>query len=341
MLQLTTTHHFRFLFLFYAILHQIVTKTIEASNFNKPHHHQGKVTPYPPGDPKVKLDKRAIGILNAGKPYQTQITQGASGRALCVQDIHAPPSVVWDRILDFNKYATMVDRVSQSSNYQNVKQSYGEDIYTRMTISFPLLKLEYFIKHCYHPKQKSLVWTLDYDRQSDLDDSVGYWYVIAHPDKEGWSRVYYSVELVIFDWVPEFVKKALMGKALTDATAWVKSTSETQAVNMAGGEKEEAVKKRNRVKTFFRYIFFLDQRTRNVCETTANIDDLSPSCVSDEDRALHSTLSKEEQPSETILAQHQPAGVTRVVLVSLVSLLMVLNMVLFLERLSRQSITIS
>lgn len=42
----------------------------DASNFNKPHTHTGKVEPFQPGDPKVKLDGKALGILKAGKPYQ-------------------------------------------------------------------------------------------------------------------------------------------------------------------------------------------------------------------------------------------------------------------------------
>jgi hypothetical protein len=43
---------------------------VDASNFNKPHTHTGKVEPFQPGDPKVKLDGKALGILKAGKPYQ-------------------------------------------------------------------------------------------------------------------------------------------------------------------------------------------------------------------------------------------------------------------------------
>ena len=43
---------------------------VEASNFSKPHAHTGKVEPFTPGDPKIKLDGKATGILKAGKPYQ-------------------------------------------------------------------------------------------------------------------------------------------------------------------------------------------------------------------------------------------------------------------------------
>lgn len=35
----------------------------------------------------------------------------------------------------------------------------------------------YFLTHLYDPKQRSMTFRLDYSRQSDLDDCVGYWYV--------------------------------------------------------------------------------------------------------------------------------------------------------------------
>lgn len=43
---------------------------VEASNFSKAHAHTGKVEPFTPGDPKIKLDGKATSILKAGKPYQ-------------------------------------------------------------------------------------------------------------------------------------------------------------------------------------------------------------------------------------------------------------------------------
>jgi len=47
-----------------------VSNLVHASNFNKPHTHTGKVEPFVPGDPNVKLDGKAKSILKSGKPYQ-------------------------------------------------------------------------------------------------------------------------------------------------------------------------------------------------------------------------------------------------------------------------------
>ena len=66
------------------------------------HPHSGKATPFVPGDPGIRLGSDALRILRAGLPYRTQIPSGATGgRGVVVQDVEAPPDVVWGRILDF------------------------------------------------------------------------------------------------------------------------------------------------------------------------------------------------------------------------------------------------
>lgn len=95
-------------------------------------------------------------------------------------------------------------------------------------LSVVVTKMEFFIRHQYYPSKNSLTWTLDYSRQSDIDDSCGFWYVIPHPSKPNWTRVYYSVEVSMFDWVPKVVIDILSKKALTEATGWVKKHSEVR-----------------------------------------------------------------------------------------------------------------
>lgn len=210
----------------------------DASNFNKPHSHTGKVSPFTPGDPKIKLDGTAKSILKKGKPYQTQTEdEGGSGRGLVVQDVDAPTHVVWSRILDYDNYAKMVPKTIDSKNYKVIPHKptkannfLEKEIYTRMKVGFPMLKLEFFVRHfLYVEAHKSLTWTLDYTKESDFDDSCGYWYIIPHPDDpEGRTRLYYSVQVGLFDWVPKFAVDFLSSKALTDATAWVKKYSEIE-----------------------------------------------------------------------------------------------------------------
>ena len=124
-----------------------------------------------------------------------------------MQDVKAPVNVVWDRILDFNNYNKMVPKTAESKMSKTEKLRHGQQrIWVRMKVGFPMLKLQFFCNHLYDPAKNSLTWTLDYSQKSDLDDSVGFWYVIPHPDNpEHWTRVYYSVEVAMFPWVPKFV----------------------------------------------------------------------------------------------------------------------------------------
>ena len=90
-----------------------------ASDPNVPHAHAGKRQPFAPGDPNVSLDRKALSVLSSGKPFQTTIhvPGSTSGRGLVVQEVHAPPDVVWDRILDFDHYVDMVPRTFECKNY--------------------------------------------------------------------------------------------------------------------------------------------------------------------------------------------------------------------------------
>ena len=171
------------------------------------------------------------------KTKQTQVMSGDSGRGLVVQDVDAPTEIVWDRILDYDNYANMVPKTVESKNYKVVEHKptkannfLEREIYTRMKVGFPMLKLEFFVRHFLHIQHhKSLTWTLDYAKESDFDDSCGYWYCIPHPDDPvGRTRLYYSVQVSMFDWVPAFVVDFMSKKALTDATAWVKKYSELE-----------------------------------------------------------------------------------------------------------------
>ena len=69
--------------------------------------------------------------------------------------------------------------------------------------------------------QNCMVFNLDYDRRSDLDDSVGYWF--AQPTGPASCRVFYSCEVKLRGWVPGPVYNVLTKQALKQATTWVSS----------------------------------------------------------------------------------------------------------------------
>eukprot|EP00967_Tisochrysis_lutea_P114178 scaffold181761_cov35-Tisochrysis_lutea.AAC.2 len=88
-----------------------------------------------------------------------------------------------------------------------------QKIKTTYDIAVLHMKFRYFMEHEYDPDQKCMVFHLDYSRRSDIDDSVGYWYV--QPSGRASSRVYYSCECKLRGWVPGPVYNVLTKEALS------------------------------------------------------------------------------------------------------------------------------
>lgn len=362
-----------------ALLHALILSLLlailptpsNASDFNAPHSHTGKVSPFSPGDPKVDLSK-AKSILLSGSPYQTTIhvPGSTSGRGLVVQDVHAPPDVVWGRILDFDHYTDMVPKTAESKNYQVLQHKVTrkdplpleQTIYTKMKVGLPLIpKLTFFVKHLYYPALNSLTWTLDYSKKSDFDDSVGYWYVIPHPELgPSWSRVYYSVSVSMYDWVPKVAVNFMSTKALTDATAWVKKFSEEKwqqdprrAAMEEGGDGESDIlvvetKRKGLGALFARFgqnkpsdgddgdntASTSSDTCDSSVDTCDSVEVLSISIPVSRGREVQKAAAAAEgdgKPSKLLTVQ---GAAVRITLILLVSSLLVYNISLFLDRMS-------
>ncbi|MBW1881641.1 MAG: SRPBCC family protein [Deltaproteobacteria bacterium] len=196
-----------------------------AADPDQPHPHQGIVTAYDGAPPMPELSAEDLEKLAKGKPVKKQIEMETGGRGIAIQDIHATPEVVWSRIVRYDKYTEWVDGVFECEEYENT----GDNIKVRFKIGGMGVRVEYFITHTYLPAEGYMTWTLDYTRESDLDDSVGFWRVVPIEDKAGWTRVYYSVDVRLKGWVPKFIETMLAKNGLTKATAWVKRESELSA----------------------------------------------------------------------------------------------------------------
>lgn len=205
-----------------------------AADANRPHPHQGIITAYKTAPERPPLTAEDLATLAEGDSVMKQHKDADSGgRGVAVQDINAPVEIVWSKITDYSAYPVMVENVKECESYE-VKDDH---IRTRFVISAMLMNVEYFIDHVYKPQENYLTWTLDYTRESDLDDSVGFWWVEAIEDKPGWTRVFYSVEVKLRGWIPAAVENMIAKQGLPKATAWVKRESE-KAAGTAPPEEE-------------------------------------------------------------------------------------------------------
>jgi hypothetical protein len=200
-------------FLFLLLLSEYVSSMSTATS----HPHTGKLVPFKAGEPDVKLDESALKRLAAGKAYSTKIESDAGFRGISVQDVEAPTDVVWGQILDFDTYNQKAPSTSESEIYktEDLRDDGQKRIWARIKVGIPGLRLQYHVNHLYEPKENSLTWTLDYSKKSDFDDSAGFWYVIQHPDRPNHTRLFYSLEVRVFPWVPQFAVNLMSKQILT------------------------------------------------------------------------------------------------------------------------------
>ncbi|HGX93691.1 MAG TPA: SRPBCC family protein [Candidatus Tenderia sp.] len=189
---------------------------------SSPHPHQGVLTPFGAQPPRLSLDEEDNKRLRSGTYVIKQSEGEKSGGGIIVQDIHAPVGRVWETILSFENYPQWVKHVNYCQPYER------SDNHIKVAFELGVIgfSYRYFIDHIVDPQQHYLRWTLDYQRNSELDDVVGFWHAEAHPDKPGWTRLYYSVSIRLKGWMPGFLQSFISRSGLKDATAWVKEVAE-------------------------------------------------------------------------------------------------------------------
>ena len=200
------------------------TAAARGADANSPHPHQGLLAKY------TRKAPAAYGLtlggvneeeLRSGKPLMRLVKlPGGFKRAASIQDVPAPPEVVWRVIMDLENYPRMVEGVQECQIYRRKKSATGkQEVWARYKVTGGPFRMEYFMHHKYEPKKSAMTFHLDYDRLSDFADTVGYWYVEKLSD--GWSRVYYSTDSTLPGWIPAFAKEQLVGLALKRSTGWV------------------------------------------------------------------------------------------------------------------------
>lgn len=192
-----------------------------AANARKPHPHQGVLKPYVEL-PAARLEPKDLTQLRDGKSIRRQTEGDNGGRGLAIFRVNAAPATVWGVINDFGKYPKWINNVDKCEVYKRD----GDNIDVDFVISGLGFSAEYYIHHIYHPAEHWGTWTLDYSRESDLDDSVGFWRVTPWVEDASQSVVEYSVDVQVRGWLPGFIRGLFVDKGLKQATEWVKVQSE-------------------------------------------------------------------------------------------------------------------
>ncbi len=193
-----------------------------AADGAKAHGHHGVLKPYARPPPALVLTGKEKATLDKGKSVMRQLEGEAGGRGMAIFRVDAAPDTVWAIINDFPSYPKWIGEVKKCEIY---KKDGGKIDVAFKIASFPVT-IEYFIAHDYDMANRWGTWTLDYNKSSDLDDSVGFWRVTPYEGDPARSLVEYSVDIKIKGWVPDFIRGLLVDNGLKQATTWVKVQSE-------------------------------------------------------------------------------------------------------------------
>jgi hypothetical protein len=207
------------------LIHCALVASCLAADPSRPHPHQGTLEPFKAGPPP-QLTSAEKATLAAGKTVtKTVKLPGMGARAMAIFDVAAPPEMVWASINDLPRYASIVSGVTAVEVYEGPKTISGGGTRSKasFTLSFLGYKLTYYLDLKFEPKLDSMTFRLDYNRDSDLDDSIGKWHVvpIEGPDGAVHSRISYSASLTLRMWLPKTVVDMLFATTLGKATSWV------------------------------------------------------------------------------------------------------------------------
>ena len=192
-----------------------------AADWDKPHVNKGLLSRYKGAPPSVDLTKDDLSKLKAGKAVYKTIEAKSGGRGVAVFYVDAPPSKVWKVINSYPKYPSYIDEVKEIKVYE--KKGDHEKVWFK--VSSWGVGIEYFIDHKSNDKEMWTTWHLDYTKESDLADSVGFW-KLTPIDGGKRTQVAYSVDIKTRGWVPGFIRTMLVDNGLKTATSWVKKHSE-------------------------------------------------------------------------------------------------------------------
>ena len=217
----TKTKRWALLFVFAALSY---TNTSQASDPNRPHEHQGLLSPITSAPTALPLTPSERDTLRAGGLVERHSTGEDGGAGVAVQYINASPAHVWDTILDYPRYKDRVKDVESCTVYKQI----GNDIYVDMQIAVFAFDFGFYTKNTVRKAEGYMAWTLDYARKSDVNDMAGYWRVEVIQTTPPITKLEYSTQIKMRG-VPDFIVRYLTRDALGEGTAWVKKYAEKAA----------------------------------------------------------------------------------------------------------------
>jgi ribosome-associated toxin RatA of RatAB toxin-antitoxin module len=195
-----------------------MSSTALAADPAKPHEHTGQLKPYSKNPPAIVISPAEQAQLDAKKPVMRQ----GDNRGMAVFVVDAPPDITWKTINTFASYPKYIPEVKKCEVYKKGDGFVDVDF----ELKSYMVTIEYYVHHTVNHAKKTMTWTLDYSRESDINDSVGFWRINEVVGQPNQSLVEYSIDVSLSSWTPGFVKTMMVDEGLTTATTWLKREAE-------------------------------------------------------------------------------------------------------------------
>lgn len=160
--------------------------------------------------------------LDAGLRVQKQEIQGGEAWGAVVFDVHAPSSVVLDRLTDFASYPKMIP-VVHNVVVQSRSATNDKSFIARCTYQISKFLLGVSVAHTFDADARLLRFELDSSQPCwSLQKASGYWYAEPNADDSERTRVWLYCSLQASSFVPASLLDYAAERALRRATDWLK-----------------------------------------------------------------------------------------------------------------------
>jgi hypothetical protein len=188
-----------------------------AADPSRPHGHRGVLAPFAEMPKPVVLSPAERTAVERGDVLLREMAGRKDGRRQVVFTVEAPPERVWAVIANFAAFPRYIDEVKSAV----VVEEGADGTVVAFTVSQAGVTLTYYVRHRYDAAQHEGTWTLDYSKESDLDDSIGYWRVTPLAGGTR-SLVEHSTHVALKTPLPGFLRDWIADNSLRGTGGWVR-----------------------------------------------------------------------------------------------------------------------
>ncbi len=196
----------------------VLAGVVHAADPARPHAHRGILLPFETAPPPTPLSEDERRAVDRGEVLVRDMAGRTDGRRVVVFTVEAPPERVWAVISRFSAFPTYIDEVKKAV----VLEDGPAGTVVAFTVSQFGFTLTYYVRHRYDTVARVGTWTLDYSKESDLDDSIGFWRVSPMPGVPGRSLVEHSTHVALKTAMPGFLRSWIADNSLRSTGDWVR-----------------------------------------------------------------------------------------------------------------------